>query len=100
MVKSSTTADIFADIDDQFAKPCETPDGDCTFPATCVVWCDHHSLGCDYSGFRCDIHRNMLLLETRRMVEHLRKGGEAMCGRCSEWIVGNNMEDHVRWMPL
>jgi hypothetical protein len=65
-----------------------------------VVWCDHHKQGCDYSGYRCDVHRNLLALETRRLVEHLGRGGSAMCGRCGEDITGTEMGDHLRWIPL
>jgi hypothetical protein len=42
----------------------------------------------------------LLALETRRLVEHLGRGGAAMCGRCGEDITGTEMGDHLRWIPL
>lgn len=95
----STAAETDRLADLEFAKPCQSPD-ECDIPAAFAVWCDHHAKDCPYVGYRCHIHRNMLLLETRRLVDHLRSGGTAICGRCHAEIVGTRMEDHIRVLPL
>lgn len=100
MPQKTPDADFDVIDDVEFQKPCGVPGEDCENVATFAIWCDHHTLGCDYSGFRCEIHRNMLTLAIRRMVDYLARGGSAICGRCGEVIVGNRIEDHYRWIPL
>ena len=95
----STVAESANLTDLDFDRRCEKPGG-CDVPASYAIWCDHHSQGCPYWSYRCDIHRNMLLLETSRLVDHLVKGGTAYCGRCDEVITGTKIEDHFRAMPL
>jgi hypothetical protein len=34
------------------------------------------------------------------MLEHLQRGGSAICSRCGEEITGTEMGDHLRWIAL
>lgn len=81
------------------AQCCETTTG-CDVAATALVWCDHHQLGCDYTGFRCDVHLNLLHLETVREVESIRRNGLTLCDRCGARIEAGVVSDHFRWMRL
>jgi hypothetical protein len=65
-----------------------------------MVWCSHHIQGCDYSGYRCDIHKNMLALDWHRQIEAIRMGLARFCVNCNENVVGDELSDHFRWIPL
>ena len=81
-------------------KPCETSLTECPNRATCAVWCDHHVQGCDYTGFRCDVHLNLLRLEVQRNVDAIHAGRECLCARCGERVAGTDISDHLRWVRL
>lgn len=83
----------------EFERACETPDN-CDSPATFLVWCDHHIQGCEYQGYRCEVHRNMLESETRKLIIALKSGQEYMCGTCEKKITGTNLSDHLKWIRL
>ena len=78
---------------------CETT-SQCDSPATFMVWCDHHVLGCNYTGYRCDIHRNLLELETRREVDRINMGQKSECFHCGIRIKGGSLSDHFRYLRL
>lgn len=84
----------------EFAKPCETILTKCDNPATCAVWCDHHGLSCDYSGFRCDIHRNLLQREIQRQVDAVNAGLKLRCMNCNENLTGGTVTEHFRWVRI
>lgn len=86
--------------DGELAKPCESRWTKCDYPATYMVWCDHHIQGCDYTGYRCDVHRNLLELESRRQLDAIRAGIHCVCFVCDAVVVGTNLSDHFRWMKL
>lgn len=94
--------DVLSDamVSEELAKPCETRFGSCDEPATHMVWCDHHISGCDYWGYRCDVHRNLLELETRRQVDAIRAGIRCFCVRCGDKVSGSNISDHFRCIRL
>lgn len=83
-----------------FSKPCESRWAKCDHPATYMVWCDHHIQGCDYTGYRCDVHRNLLELESRRQIDAIRAGLNCVCAMCNAVVLGTNLSDHFRWMKL
>lgn len=83
----------------QFEEPCGST-FPCDNPATFAVWVDHHKQGCDYSGYRCDVHRNLLELETRREIEAIKAGQVVRCALCFIRVTGTNMSDHFRWIRL
>lgn len=78
---------------------CESGRG-CDFPATYMVWCDHHAKGCDYTGFRCDIHFNLLHQETVRQIKSIEQGWLSLCDRCGKVINAGQVSDHLRWVRL
>jgi len=90
--------EIFPTAD--LSKPCESSYIKCENPATFMIWCDHHIQGCDYSGYRCNIHRNLLELESRRQIDAIRSGIKCVCAKCDEVVVGDHLSDHFRWIPL
>ena len=65
-----------------------------------MVWCSHHMLGCDYSGYRCDIHKNMLASDWHRQLDAMRMGFILRCLSCKERLNGDELSDHFRWIPL
>lgn len=81
------------------ARTCETTKG-CDRVATAMVWCDHHELGCDYTGLRCDVHLNLLHLETVREVEAIRRNWLTLCDSCGVRLEAGMVSDHFRWMRL
>ena len=89
-----------AESSGDMAHPCESRWSDCNLPATYMVWCDHHIQGCDYTGFRCDIHRNLLELESRRQVDAIRAGIHCVCAVCAAVVDGTELSDHFRWIKL
>ena len=80
-------------------KPCETPSG-CDATATFMVWCDHHVLGCDYTGLRCEKHLTLLITETIRQVQEMHEAWLNFCARCCEPVEPGCVEDHLRWAKL
>lgn len=82
---------------------CETPSG-CDKPATSMVWVSHHSIGCGYTGYRCDIHLNLLyrevVVETTRLSRAIEEGRRVMCMWCQEIVEDTACEDHLRWFRL
>ena len=88
-------------LDDlELDKPCESTFRKCEYPATFMVWCDHHIQGCDYSGYRCHLHRNLLELESRRQVDAIKAGIKCVCAKCHSQVLGENLSDHFRWIKL
>ena len=87
-------------IEFQLDKPCESTYGECEHPATFLIWCDHHVQGCDYSGYRCDVHRNLLELESRRQVNAIKSGIRCVCAKCNSTVTGDSLSDHFRWIRL
>lgn len=81
------------------AKPCETTKG-CDFEATYMVWCDHHQQGCDYTGYRCDIHLNLLVQETMRQIKAIEQGWLSLCDTCGAVVESGVLPDHLRWARL
>lgn len=65
-----------------------------------MVWCDHHIQGCNYTGFRCDVHRNLLVQEVQREISMIRRGWILVCDGCDQEYGGLNVSDHVRWIRL
>lgn len=88
-----------SELSAELERVCETTD-QCDAPATFMVWCDHHVLGCDYTGYRCDIHRNLLELETRREVDRINRGQKYECFNCNTPIKGGALSDHFRYLRL
>lgn len=72
----------------------------CDREATCLVWCDHHRKGCDYTGFRCDVHFNLLYLDTVRQMDAISKGWLSLCKKCGGIIPLGVLSDHLRWARL
>lgn len=91
---------IDSSVSEELAKPCESKFARCDYPATFMVWCDHHIQGCDYWGYRCDVHRNLLELESRRQVDAIRSGLRCVCAKCNEVVVGEKLSDHFRWIRI
>lgn len=83
----------------KIGQVCNTPRG-CDNPADVMVWCDHHFCGCDYTGYRCRIHLNILVLETKRQLDAMRKAWLNYCARCKDIVQPGELEDHLRWIPL
>ncbi len=94
-----TDVDIQRETGFSFDEPCGST-FPCDNPATCAVWVDHHKQGCDYNGYRCDVHRNLLELETRREVDAIKAGKKVRCAQCFEPVTGTNISDHFRWIRL
>lgn len=94
--------EIFEQLFDE-AKPCENPDG-CDSQATVMIWCDHHFEGCDYTGFRCQIHLNLLVAETIRQLKWAerkeRAGNRVICGKCKQTVRIGILSEHLRWVTL
>lgn len=84
----------------EVSKRCETTVVDCPNEAAWAVWCDHHAQGCDYSGFRCDLHFNVLMLETHRLVERLRRDWDTFCANCGAVMSNPSVEAHTRGIRL
>lgn len=80
------------------AKPCES--GDCDRQAAVMVWCDHHVKGCDYTGFRCEIHFNLLLLDTVRQMKSIADDWLSLCASCGQVVEAGILSDHLRWARL
>lgn len=82
------------------AKPCESSK-QCDFEATYMVWCDHHKKGCDYTGYRCDIHFNLLHQETVRQMRAVDTGWLSLCASCGKVIPpGRPISEYLRWVRL
>lgn len=81
------------------AKACESGVG-CQFEASYMVWCDHHKKGCDYTGYRCDIHFNLLYQETVRQMKAIDQGWLSLCDRCGKVVISGQVSDHLRWVRL
>lgn len=99
MVAAKAYLDQLADSDVLLERQCETTTG-CNNEATAMVWCDHHAQGCDYTGFRCDVHLNLLHLETVRESEAIRRNGLMFCDRCGAALDSWRVSDHFRWVRL
>lgn len=78
---------------------CEWRNG-CQWPATYMVWCDHHRKGCDYTGYRCDLHFNMLYRETLRMMQSIKSQWLSLCRTCGLMVEAGEVSDHLRWVRL
>lgn len=78
---------------------CDTPRG-CENPADVMIWCDHHQQDCPYTGYRCRIHLNILVLELQRELESMRRAWLNYCARCGETVKPGEIGDHLRWIPL
>lgn len=72
----------------------------CDLQATVMVWCDHHIKGCDYTGFRCDVHFNLLYQETLRQIDSIRQGWLSICANCALVMEDGPISDHLRWIRL
>lgn len=84
--------------DFEFDRLCES--SDCEFVADYLVWISHHRKGCNYTGYRCVIHRNLLILQTVRHCAPLRAGNTGYCGKCGAIVTDYRIEDHLRWVKL
>ena len=82
------------------SQPCESTFDVCVEPATFMVWSSHHIQGCEYSGYRCDIHKNMLILDWQRKIDAMRRGIVLRCLNCCESVNGYELSDHFRCLPL
>lgn len=80
-------------------RPCETTFG-CDETATVMIWASHHVQGCEYTGFRCDVHFNLLHLETMRLSRSVASGALNFCARCGVRITSPLIADHLRWVRL
>lgn len=98
MQQTDITTDSIAAL--EFSKPCETSIVKCHEPATYAVWCDHHGLSCDYSGFRCELHRIFLEREIREQIDAVNAGYRVKCLRCGERITGGDLSAHFRYVKL
>lgn len=91
----SQAVNVFDSVVDPF-QSCESVH-ECYSPATSLVWVDHHRLGCDYTGYRCDIHLNLLMREAMvEMARVMRCGGVAFCVQCEKQKFVGALTDHVR----
>ncbi len=97
---TAPTAELIEEF--QFAEPCETPSTECPNMATWHIWCSHHQQGCDMYGYRCDIHFNLLLLETKRLVAFLKFGDLVLCAECGKRIPNDQQKvsDHLRGIRI
>lgn len=84
----------------EYEEPCGTPAQHCEQPATAAVWCAHHGLGCDYSGFRCETHRKLLQDEIQHYIDEANAGKQTICGSCKQQTAGGLISDHFRWVRL
>lgn len=81
------------------SKPCESS-FDCDNEASYMVWCDHHVRGCNYTGYRCDIHFNLLYQETVRLMDRIDSGWLSLCDKCGSVLEAGDVSDHLRWVRL
>lgn len=82
---------------------CEAPQ-ECSEPAAAMVWVSHHIRGCNYTGYRCAIHLNLLtrevLTEMQRLERSLSLGHGVVCLWCGDFVESSSREDHLRWFRL
>lgn len=81
------------------SKPCESS-FKCDREAAYMVWCDHHVKGCDYTGFRCEVHFNLLFQETLRQIKSIKDGWLSICASCDTVVEAGIVADHLRWIRL
>lgn len=101
MESNTDISHLIAQLDSGDPKPCESIYG-CDFEATTMMWCDHTRLGCDYTGYRCDIHRNLMILETVRCIDLMKRNPEKVfiCVECRQRITAGSLTDHLRWVRI
>lgn len=97
-MKTDIQSDSIANL--EFAKPCETTIRKCDLQATHAVWCDHHGQGCDYSGFRCDVHTQFLREEIQDQVDAANAGFYVQCLSCGARMGGGLLSEHFRCVKL
>lgn len=97
-MKSKVEPDSIAAL--EFSKPCGTTVTKCEITATYAIWVDHHRIACDYSGFRCEMHRNLLEREIKWQVDAVNSGMKLSCGNCQKQMVGGTVSEHFRWVKL
>lgn len=73
---------------------------DCGESASWAIWTRHNVQGCDYSGFRCAIHYNILVLETQRMIRRIEHGWVMRCVRCGDRQMSVKLTDYLRGIRL
>lgn len=99
MTVTDVSSDELCGTDVLEAKPCESDMG-CSDQATVMVWCDHHRRGCDYTGFRCDKHFQMLYAEAVSQMEKMQDSWLSLCATCFGVVEVGVLSDHLRWVRL
>lgn len=92
------------ELEEMFSdQVCEYFDG-CGESATHMIWVAHHALGCDATGFRCQIHLNLLKMEMAKIVQWIKfnesRDRLVACAVCRHYLDSGELSDYLRWAAL